>query len=230
TVTPLADTPAPADDVWREAAAHTFELAQRYARTLGLQEESISAIGRGSEPGEIADELAQICRDDVVRAILGELDPLRRLAIVRAALEQLLDVGADLRSPRGEPASPAAAHLVVVAEREGNCVGERFAVRHDVTTVGRATRSDVCLPLESVSRHHCTIRCVAGQFEVSDESSTNGVFVNDGEERIHRTVLRDRDHLRVGTATLQLVAGIASPGPTANVDARHWLARDECAL
>ena len=49
----------------------------------------------------------------------------------------------------------------------------------DVITVGRATNMDVCLPLPSVSKFHACFTGSRHGWKITDESATNGTFVDD---------------------------------------------------
>jgi len=69
-------------------------------------------------------------------------------------------------------------------------------------TVGRALDNDWVLPDPSrvVSSHHCEIEYRGGSYWIRD-TSTNGVFVNDGDDPVSETgpvILRDGDRLRIG--------------------------------
>jgi len=69
-------------------------------------------------------------------------------------------------------------------------------------TIGRAQDNDWVLPDPSrvVSGHHCEIEYRGGSYWIKD-TSTNGVFVNDGDEPASVSgplILRDGDRLRIG--------------------------------
>jgi type VI secretion system protein len=69
-------------------------------------------------------------------------------------------------------------------------------------TIGRANDNDWVLPDPSrvVSGHHCEIEYRSGSYWLRD-TSTNGVYVNDGDDPVSVTgplILRDGDRLRIG--------------------------------
>lgn len=47
-----------------------------------------------------------------------------------------------------------------------------------IVTIGRSIKSDFQIPDESLSRHHCQIEIVNGEFFIMDLDSSNGVFLN----------------------------------------------------
>jgi pSer/pThr/pTyr-binding forkhead associated (FHA) protein len=65
--------------------------------------------------------------------------------------------------------------------------------------VGRHSECDVRLPLPDVSRKHCRFQFHSGCWQVVDENSLNGTFVN--EQAVEKTVLRHGDRVRIGGFT-----------------------------
>lgn len=191
-------------------------LARRYAASIGCSPHAIRALGRSTTPMELVDELAPLCHRDDARSLAMLEDPRARLDLLRDALKRMIDGQWDLETTPGAAFAPAdaLAELVVVAEREpAGLLGRRFPLRPTTTTVGRALRCDVCLPVASVSRRHCTLQGDRDAFAVHDEGSTNGVFVGDGETRVKGARLRDRDRLRIGELTLELRMRERDPAP-----------------
>lgn len=92
--------------------------------------------------------------------------------------------------------------LVVV---EGEMAGVEFPLTVPVTTLGRRSDNDVCLPLDMrISRSHARITVRDGQYLLEDVGSANGVFV--GQRRIHQpTPLQPGDKFRLGRTWLMLV-------------------------
>ena len=73
----------------------------------------------------------------------------------------------------------------------------------DYLTMGRkAGLSDVIFEDESISRKHCELSLVNGEFYVTDLASANGTFIND--ERITRKKLANGDRLTMGRKTYQV--------------------------
>ena len=89
-------------------------------------------------------------------------------------------------------------------------------------TIGRRETNRVALTWDSeVSRVHCQIECVGGDWTVSDEGlSRNGTFVN--EERIAgRRRLYDGEVVRVGATRLLFRAPADETGRTVTTAAKH---------
>ena len=69
-------------------------------------------------------------------------------------------------------------------------------------TVGRAPRADFVLDAPLVSRLHCRLEASDDKLEVTDLSSTNGLYVND--RRVKRAQLTSGDKLRIGRVELEI--------------------------
>jgi predicted component of type VI protein secretion system len=86
---------------------------------------------------------------------------------------------------------------ILLHHLEGSRQGEVDSFVQPVVSVGRAPDSHLVLAADKgVSSRHCEIRQDAGQFEVVDNNSTNGLFVN--EERVTRQALSNGDTIRFG--------------------------------
>lgn len=86
---------------------------------------------------------------------------------------------------------------ILLHHLEGSRQGEVDSFVQPVVSVGRAPDCHLVLAADKgVSSRHCEIRQDAGQFEVVDNNSTNGLFVN--EERITRQALNNGDTIRFG--------------------------------
>lgn len=66
----------------------------------------------------------------------------------------------------------------------------------DIVTIGRTSKSDICIRSSAVSRDHARLLVAAGNVTLVNVSSTNGCFVND--ERITKQRLQDGDLVRIG--------------------------------
>jgi hypothetical protein len=71
-----------------------------------------------------------------------------------------------------------------------------------VTTIGRSSRNSVRVVSPSVSRFHCEIACVNGEWILSDLNSKKGTIVN-GEPVADRTALRRGDIIRLSSAVFR---------------------------
>lgn len=90
-----------------------------------------------------------------------------------------------------------AAYLIVI---NGRSVGKMYKVQNDRTFIGRAPDCDVLVDDEGVSRRHAYIQRGVESYEVVDNNSTNGIFING--QRVRGHVLKDGDRLQVGSSTI----------------------------
>jgi phosphoserine phosphatase RsbU/P len=74
-----------------------------------------------------------------------------------------------------------------------------FALRGDCTTIGRAADQDLVLREAFASRRHATLMVENGGFEVVDQNSSHGTFLNGA--RIDRKKLRSGDTLQFGSVS-----------------------------
>ncbi len=91
-------------------------------------------------------------------------------------------------------ALPTGAALFLV--RSGPTAGARYLLDTDVTTVGRHPEADIFFDDVTVSRRHAEITRTAAGFELVDQRSLNGTYVNG--ERVDRAVLTNGSEVRVG--------------------------------
>ncbi|CAL4859433.1 FHA domain-containing protein [Microbacterium sp. MM2322] len=104
--------------------------------------------------------------------------------------------GAELTAAEVEAinALPARAALLVV--RSGPTAGARYLLDTDVTTVGRHPEADIFFDDVTVSRRHAEITRTGATYELIDQRSLNGTYVNG--ERVDRATLTDGAEVRVG--------------------------------
>jgi len=76
-----------------------------------------------------------------------------------------------------------------------------FTVSKDIASIGRANDNDIVLNDFSVSRRHAFIKRENEEWVIVDNQSTNGVRVND--KPVPRAVVRDGDHVLIGTFLLR---------------------------
>lgn len=91
-------------------------------------------------------------------------------------------------------ALPSASALLLV--RSGALAGARYLLDTDVTTIGRHPEADIFFDDVTVSRRHAEITRSGGVFEIIDQRSLNGTYVNG--ERVDRSVLANGYELRIG--------------------------------
>ena len=99
-------------------------------------------------------------------------------------------------------ALPAGSALLLV--RSGALAGARYLLDSDVTTVGRHPEADIFVDDVTVSRRHAEITRTGSTFEIIDQRSLNGTYVNG--ERVDRSALVDGSELRVGKFRLNFFA------------------------
>jgi hypothetical protein len=91
-------------------------------------------------------------------------------------------------------ALPSGAALLLV--RSGPTAGARYLLDSDVTTVGRHPEADIFFDDVTVSRRHAEITRTGTSFELVDQRSLNGTYVNG--ERVDRATLTNGAEVRVG--------------------------------
>jgi hypothetical protein len=91
-------------------------------------------------------------------------------------------------------ALPSRSALLLV--RSGPTAGARYLLDADVTTIGRHPEADIFFDDVTVSRRHAEVTRTGASFELVDQRSLNGTYVNG--ERVDRAVLVDGAEVRVG--------------------------------
>ena len=109
-------------------------------------------------------------------------------------------------------ALPSGAALLVV--RSGPTAGARYLLDTDVTTVGRHPEADIFFDDVTVSRRHAEITRSAATFELVDQRSLNGTYVNG--ERVDRSALTNGSEVRVGKFRLNFFVSPADLPQTAD--------------
>jgi pSer/pThr/pTyr-binding forkhead associated (FHA) protein len=104
--------------------------------------------------------------------------------------------GADLTDAELEAieALPSGAALLIV--RSGPTAGARYLLDADVTTVGRHPEADIFFDDVTVSRRHAEVTREGAAFEIVDQRSLNGTYVNG--ERVDRSTLVNGSEVRIG--------------------------------
>lgn len=92
----------------------------------------------------------------------------------------------------------------VLLVRSGALAGARYLLDTDITTVGRHPEADIFFDDVTVSRRHSEITRAGSAFEIVDQRSLNGTYVNG--ERVDRSVLVDGSELRIGKFRLNFFA------------------------
>ena len=69
-------------------------------------------------------------------------------------------------------------------------------------SIGRADDNDIVIHNRTVSSHHATLSFEGGVFYISDNDSTNGIFVND--IKITKSKVNNDDIIRIGAVFAKL--------------------------
>lgn len=102
-------------------------------------------------------------------------------------------------------ALPARSALLIV--RSGPTAGARYLLDTDVMTVGRHPEADIFFDDVTVSRRHAEITREGTTFEIIDQRSLNGTYVNG--ERVDRGVLDNGSEVRIGKFRLNFFSSPA---------------------
>jgi pSer/pThr/pTyr-binding forkhead associated (FHA) protein len=97
--------------------------------------------------------------------------------------------------------------------------GGMIKIRKPEVAIGRQATADVRLYLPDISRQHCRVVLVKGQWEILDLESTNGIYVNG--ERVPCATLRTGDLIQIGSYFFQVLIGndsLATPPPAKDDD------------
>ncbi|MEX0151903.1 MULTISPECIES: FHA domain-containing protein [Microbacterium] len=145
------------------------------------------------------DETRRFERDDIRRA--ADAAPAARANDTTQTFGHDADLsfvpfGADLSEAELEAieALPSGAALLIV--RSGPTTGARYLLDTDVTTVGRHPEADIFFDDVTVSRRHAEITRQGAAFEIVDQRSLNGSYVNG--ERVDRSALVNGAEVRIG--------------------------------
>lgn len=92
----------------------------------------------------------------------------------------------------------------------GPDVGRSFPVRHG-STVGRAPDRDVPLRDRSISRHHAHFECQGEVWQIVDDGSTNGFFVDGARSK--RAAIAELREFLIGEVLVRLRTSSAAPSP-----------------
>ncbi|WP_437127313.1 FHA domain-containing protein [Microbacterium galbum] len=143
------------------------------------------------------DETSRFDRDEIRRAADAVArDSSHDTTQTHDADLSFVPFGADLTEAELEAigALPSGAALLIV--RSGPTTGARYLLDTDVTTVGRHPEADLFFDDVTVSRRHAEIIRSGSAFEIVDQRSLNGSYVNG--ERVDRSALVNGSEVRIG--------------------------------
>lgn len=101
----------------------------------------------------------------------------------------------------GQHKADSGPSLVVVASADESAVGRVVCLDLLSIEIGRHRGADLSLNDEHVSRRHATVRRRGDDYELVDQHSQNGCFVNGFRWPLYR--LQDGDSVRVGATTMR---------------------------
>ncbi|TDN93210.1 FHA domain-containing protein [Microbacterium sp. BK668] len=104
--------------------------------------------------------------------------------------------GADLSTAELDAIDALPSRVAILIVRSGPTAGARYLLDTDVTTVGRHPEADIFFDDVTVSRRHAEITRDASSFEIVDQRSLNGTYVNG--ERVDRARLSNGAEVRIG--------------------------------
>ena len=104
--------------------------------------------------------------------------------------------GADLSTAELDAIEALPSRVAILIVRSGPTAGARYLLDTDVTTVGRHPEADIFFDDVTVSRRHAEITRDETGFEIVDQRSLNGTYV-DGE-RVDRAPLANGAEVRIG--------------------------------
>jgi diguanylate cyclase (GGDEF)-like protein len=96
--------------------------------------------------------------------------------------------------------------FVVIHDRYTGRQGKRFDITGNTLRIGRGDNNDIILDDEGISRSHARVERRGATWVVMDVGSTNGTLVNN-ERLMDIRVLRNGDHVRVGSMILKYLSG-----------------------
>jgi len=95
---------------------------------------------------------------------------------------------------------------IIISEKGG--AERRQSFDQFEVTVGRVQGNDLVLPKGNVSKRHCRLELVDGAFQVTDQNSTNGTYLN-RRRILQTTTVRQGDRIYVGDFVLRIEPGAA---------------------
>lgn len=91
---------------------------------------------------------------------------------------------------------PGVHGAALIVRSGGGHAGETFVLGASPTTIGRSPECAVFLDDVTVSRKHAVFTRVGDRWQLEDQGSLNGTFVN--RERVETAELGDGDELQIG--------------------------------
>lgn len=97
---------------------------------------------------------------------------------------------------------------MIISFRKEDGLREEFKLEKDnPLTIGRSQDADIPVADEKVSRLHCGIRFMDGEFVVKDLGSSNGTYLNG--QQVNIANIHPGDRIRVGSSMLKIEKELA---------------------
>lgn len=122
-------------------------------------------------------------------------------AQTREAIRDADTTEEDFDEPIDNPA-PEPARKTILTVVRGPQTGVAFVLEPRVLVVGRDPKCDIFLNDMTVSRDHARIEPVGNSFQIIDDDSFNGVWINN--ENVHTALLHAGDFVQIGAFGLQV--------------------------
>ena len=206
-------------DRWREMERELTSKAQRITeleselnqRILREQQLADRLHDEGDKSDALRDKLREVSRrleaSEVPPEAIAEVPAATvatpDLELTRELPAEEIDAAgpaptATDESPEDLDAASSATLICLTSEMH-----ERYQLRKQTITIGRAADCDIRILTDYVSRLHATIERVDDDAIIEDRSSTNGVFVN--KVRVDRQQLKFGDEITIGQSRFRYV-------------------------
>lgn len=189
-----------------KAFADNVPTNQHAKRTSSYGDPSVQDFAdQALELAALRAEVKRLARDCEIlqqhaAAREARLDELRReLTSARMQLREARQQQSQTFAETIVEAAPRIGALLIPVDRPDSPV----TLSRDIVTIGRTSKSDICIRSSAVSRDHARLLVAAGSVTLVNVSSTNGCFVND--ERVTKQRLRNGDLVRIGDRSFRFV-------------------------
>jgi hypothetical protein len=113
----------------------------------------------------------------------------------------------------------ATADVPVLIAQTGELQGNRWAIKADRYTIGRAQDCNMVVPARQVSRYHAQIERTAEGYRLEDLASKNGTHINGAPVPEGGALLQDGDVIQIALAVKLIFVGTEATVPLGAADA-----------
>lgn len=122
------------------------------------------------------------------------------IALVIIILIIILIIVASSKAKKRAPLGEA-----ILEVKSGNAPQKSYHLMKGTNKIGADKDNDIALSVEGVSRQHASIEYAGGKYELVDQGSTNGTFVN--KNRVTRRTLINDDVITIGSVDFVFKSG-----------------------